>query len=55
MLALKKKHKSIIRESKTAIKGFAKQYVVDGIAGTDAVIFLNFVKAEVVNLLGNNR
>ena len=35
------KNKPIIRESKSAIKGFAKQYVVDGIEGTDAATFLN--------------
>jgi len=51
----KTKNKPAIRESKTAIKGFAKQYVVDGIAGVDAVTFLNSVKAEVVNLISKNR
>ena len=48
------KNKPTIRESKTAIEGFAKQYVVEGIAGTDAVTFLNGVKAEVMNLLSKN-
>ena len=47
--------KSHIVESKTAIKGFAKQYVADGIAGTDAETFLNSAKSEVVNLIGKNR
>ena len=49
------KNKPIIRESKSAIKGFAKQYVVDGIEGNDAATFLNNAKAEVVNLMGKNR
>ena len=49
------KNKPTFRESKTAIKGFAKQYLIDGIAGADAVTFLNSAKAEVVNLLGRNR
>ena len=44
-----------IRGSKSAIKGFAKQYVVDGTAGTDALTFLNSVKTEVVNLSDKNR
>ena len=46
------KNEPKIRESKTAIKGFAKQYVADGIAGTDAETFLNSAKSEVVNLIG---
>ena len=49
------KNEPKIRESKTAIKGFAKQYVADGIAGTDAETFLNSAKSEVVNLIGKNR
>ena len=49
------KNKPNIRESKSAIKGFAKQYVVDGNAGTDAATFLNSVKPEVTSLLGKNR
>ena len=49
------KNKPKIRESGSAIKGFAKQYTVDGIAGTDAKTFLNVVKSEVVNLISKNR
>ena len=49
------KNKPTFRESKTAIKGFAKQYVIDGIAGADAVTFFNSAKAEVVNLLSKNQ
>ena len=33
-----------IRESKSAIKGFAKQYTIDGMEGIDAVSFLNSVQ-----------
>ena len=44
-----------IRESKTAIKNFAKQYIIDGIAGTDSTTFLNSVKGDVVNLFDKNR
>ena len=49
------KNKPKIRESKSAIKGFAKQYTVDGNVGTDAITFLNIVKSEVVNLISKNR
>ena len=51
----KEANKPKIKEGETAIKGFAKQYTVDGIAGTDAVTFLNHVKSEVVNLISKNR
>ena len=51
----KSKKRPIIRESKSAIKGFAKQFVVDGIEGNDAATFLNNAKEEVVNLIGTNR
>jgi hypothetical protein len=40
------KNKPVIKETKRAIKGFAKQHVVDGIAETDAVTFLNLGKGR---------
>ena len=49
------KNKPTLGQSKTEIKGFAKQYVIDGIAGAGAVTFFNSAKAEVVNLLSRNR
>ena len=48
----KSKNKPVIIESKSAIKGFAKQYVVDDIEVNDAATFLNGAKEEVVNLIG---
>jgi hypothetical protein len=44
-----------IRESKSAIKGFTKQYTIDGWNGTDADRFLKTVKPKVISLLSKNR
>ena len=44
-----------IRETATAIKGFAKQYTIGGIDGIDAVSFLGAVEPQVVSLLSQNR
>src|ERR1043165_1387630 len=44
-----------IRESKTAIRGFAKQYTIDGTTGVDAQTFLNIVRPKVIKLLNENR
>ncbi|KAH3898426.1 hypothetical protein DPMN_022657 [Dreissena polymorpha] len=49
------KNKLRIRESKTAIKHFTKQCVVDGVEGTDAMTFLKWCKSEIVNFLSNTR
>ena len=43
-----------IRVSKSAIKGFTKQYTVDGRSGIDVVSFLNAVRPLVVDLLEKN-
>src|SRR5208282_3619839 len=50
-----KKTVNEIIESKSAIKGFAKQYTVDGWDGIDAFLFLNNTRSQVVSLLSNNR
>src|SRR6218665_1129950 len=49
----KKKFK--IRKTASAIKGFTKQYTIDGTSGIDALSFLNAVRPHVVNLLSENR
>src|SRR5271166_2546905 len=43
-----------IRESKSAIKGFAKQYTIDGMEGIDAVSFLNSVRSQVISQISGN-
>ena len=43
-----------IQESKSAIKGFAKQYTINGAEGVDAASFLNTVGLKVCNFLSNN-
>src|SRR5271157_1231131 len=43
-----------IRESKSAIKGFAKQYTIDGMEGIDAVSFLNSVRPQVISQISRN-
>src|SRR6218665_3887807 len=44
-----------IRKTASAIKGFTKQYMIDGTSGIDALSFLNAVRLHVVNLLSENR
>src|SRR5688572_1201899 len=39
----------------SAIKGFSKQYTVEGTKGIDATSFLNAVQAQVIDLLSKNR
>src|SRR5271155_1650745 len=43
-----------IRESKSAIKGFAKQYTIDGMESIDAVSFLNSVQPQVIGMISEN-
>src|SRR5271169_20717 len=43
-----------IRESKSAIKGFAKQYTIDGMEGIDAVSFLNSVRPQAISQISGN-
>src|ERR1043165_5019052 len=49
------KNKYEIRETASAIKGFAKQYTIDGIAGIDAESFIVNARPPVVGLLSKNR
>src|SRR6218665_2436647 len=44
-----------IRKTASAIKGFTKQYTIDGTSGIDSLSFLNPVRPHVVNLLSENR
>src|SRR6218665_2996479 len=44
-----------IRKTASAIKGFTKQYTIDGSSGIGALSFLNAVRPLVVNLLSENR
>src|SRR6218665_1082189 len=44
-----------IRKTASAIKGFTKQYTIDGTSGIEALSFLNAVQPNVVNLLSENR
>ena len=45
-----------VKESKTAINGFAKQYVIDGVEGADARSFLNAkARKQAVKQLNENR
>ena len=44
-----------LRESKSALRGFAKQYTIDGSEGIDAMSYLNQVQPHVIDLLSNNR
>src|SRR6218665_855879 len=39
-----------IRKTASAIKGFTKQYTIDGTSGIDSLSFLNAVRPHVVNL-----
>ena len=48
-------HKFVLYESESAIKGFTKQYTVDGRPGIDVVSFLNAVRPIVVDWLERNR
>ena len=43
-----------IKETNSAIKGFTKQYTVDGRVGTDPLSFLNAVQPHVAKLLSQN-
>jgi len=49
------KNKFEIRESKSALRGFAKQYTIDGVEGIDAMSFLSRVKHQVLCLFEKNR
>src|SRR5271156_816226 len=49
------KNKFEIRESKSAIKGFAKQYTINGMEGIDPESFLDSVQPKVINLISGNR
>ena len=44
-----------LRESKSALRGFAKQYTFDGSEGIDVMSYLNQVQPHVIDLLSNNR
>ena len=44
-------YKFEIRESKSSIRGFAKQYTIDGMEGIDAVSFFSKVQPHVISLL----
>ena len=44
-----------IRESDSALKGFTKQYVIDGREGYDPQSFLAAVETQVTNLLSRSR
>src|SRR6218665_2937425 len=44
-----------IRKTASAIKGFTKEYTIDGTSGIDSLSFLNAVRPHVVNLLSENR
>jgi len=48
-------HQFVLKESKSAINGFTKQYTVDGRPGIDVVSFLNAVRPLVVDLLERNK
>src|SRR6218665_1256845 len=43
------------RENNSAIRGFTKQYTIDGVHRIDAETFLNVVRPKVTRLLDNNR
>src|SRR6218665_800108 len=49
------KQKFEIHENKSAIRGFTKQFTIDGTHRIDAMSFLNIVKPLVTNLLERNR
>jgi len=49
------KYKFVLRESKSAMNGFTKQYTADGRPGMDAVSFLKAVRPLVVDFLKRNR
>jgi len=49
------KHEFVHKESESAIKGFTKQYTVDGRSGFDAESFLSAVRPIVVDSLKRNR
>ena len=53
----KKRHSQSfkIRENDSALKGFAKRYVIDGREGYDPKSFMKEVKSQVVDLLNKNR
>jgi len=42
-------------ESESAIKGFTKQYTIDGRQGIDVLIFLDMVRPQIIGLLEQNR
>jgi len=48
-------HKFVLYESESAVKGFTKQYTIDGRPGMDDVSFLNAVRPLVVDFLKRNR
>ena len=43
-----------IRETNSALKGFTKQYTIDGRDGVDAVSFLNSIQPQVLGVLNKN-
>ena len=48
-------HDFEIRESESALKGFTKQFTIDGHEGIDPQSFLDVVETEVTKLLSQNR
>jgi hypothetical protein len=48
-------NKSEIRESKSAMKGFTKQYSINGRDTMDAASFLSYVQPQVMSFLSTNR
>ena len=49
------KNRLEIQETKSAIKGFTKQYTIHGIEGVDAASFLAASRPQVVSLLSGKR
>jgi len=48
-------NKFVLYESESAIKGFAKQYTVDGRPGMDATSFLKAVRSLIIDFLKRNK
>ena len=54
--ALMKKTKPYkIKEPKTAVRGFTKQYTIDGSVNINAKLFLNAVQPLIINILQANQ